>query len=79
MSVLHDNLQECINAFQHLLDEYPDDEQLIEAAKKQWQDEDHVCRDLVIACQAGGLRLGREKGGPNPDDDDNILTGIRPN
>jgi hypothetical protein len=81
MSVLRDNLKNCINAFQQLLDEYPDDDKaLVKAAKEKWPDKNDVRRNLVIANQiAGGLRIGTEKGGPNPDDDDNTLTGKLPN
>jgi len=80
MSVLRDNLQDCINAIQQLLDEYPDDDKaLVKAAKEKWPNKNNVCRNLVIASQAaGGLRIGQEMGGPNPDDDDNTLTGKRP-
>jgi len=79
MTVLRDNLTACIQAFQQLLNAHQNDDALIEAAKEKWDDEDDNRRQLVIACQAGNMRLASDTGGlPSSDDDDNTLTNRNP-
>jgi hypothetical protein len=79
VSVLRENLANCIEAFQTLLKEHRNDGTLIDAVKKRWKDDHHVCRVLVMACQTSDSKgFPDPPGVPSSDDDDNILTNKNP-
>ena len=79
MSVLRENLANCIEAFQTLLKEHHNDDALINAVMERWKDDHHVCRVFVMACQTpNSKRFPDDSGEPSSDDDDNILTNKNP-
>jgi hypothetical protein len=77
VSVLRENLENCIEAFQSLLKAHQSDDALIDAVVKKWENKHHACRALVMSCQMDDFKKGYpdDSGGESSlDDDDNVLT-----
>jgi len=60
MTILRDILQKHINELQELLNQYQDDDALIQAVMKKW-DINHPCRKLVFSCRDEAMRLAADK------------------
>jgi len=79
VSVLRENMANCIEAFQGLLKAHQSDEALVDAVMERWKDQHHVFRALVMACRTGDRkRFPDDSGGPSRGDEENILTNKNP-